>query len=98
MPSKRELLDNPPASEGVDWAAIQWTRISAFVAGVVATALYVSMGAVLDPLHVSRWIKVPLSVIPVGLMYYGFTTRTWQETVKMGVGIAVGSLLAVYLP
>lgn len=96
MPSKRDLIGSPPASTGVEWAQLQWTRISAFVAGVGIAIGVLWLPALIEA-GIPSVVTAGLVVGSVGLVYYGWTTRTWQEAGQLCVGLGVGELLSMFL-
>lgn len=97
MPSKRELIGGSPPSEGLRWSEFQWSRISAFFVGVVATSVYFLMNSVVNSSQIPSWGHEILAVIPIGLVWYGLSRSSWQEILKGVVGIAVGSMLGIYV-
>jgi hypothetical protein len=97
VPSKRELIGGSPPSEGLRWSEFQWSRISAFFVGVVATSLYFLMNSIVDASHIPSRSDEILAVIPIGLIWYGLSRSSWQEILKGVVGISVGSMLGIYV-
>jgi hypothetical protein len=97
VPSKRELIGGSPPSEGLRWSEFQWSRISAFFVGVVATGFYFSMNSMVDASQIPSWGDEILAVIPIGLIWYGLSRSSWQEILKAVVGIAVGGMLGIYV-
>ena len=96
MPSKRDLIGSPPASTGVEWAQLQWTRISAFVAGVGIAIGVLWLPALIEA-GIPSVVTAGLVVGSVGLVYYGWTTRTWQKAGQLCVGLGFGELLSMFL-
>jgi len=93
MPSKRELIGNLDPPDGRDYSEFRWDRITSFVAGIVTTIVYFSTDLFV---YLPDWIAAALSAPSVGLLLYGLTSWTWQETSKLVFGLAVGSALAAY--
>jgi len=94
MPSKRELIGDLDPPDGRDYSTFQWNRITSFVAGIVTTIVYFWADLFV---YLPDWIAAVLSAPPVGLLLYGVTSWTWQETSKLIFGLAVGSALAAYI-
>ena len=94
MPSKRELTGDRNPPDGWDYSELRWNRIISFAAGVVTTIVYFWADLFM---YLPDWIAAALSAPPVGLLLYGLTSWTWQETLKLIFGLAVGSALAAYI-
>jgi hypothetical protein len=97
MPSRRELIGDAPASDGLDWSAVRWNRITAFVGGLVALVGLLYLHPLVDA-RLPAWASQILPAIPVGLIWYGLTSWRWQTVLKATAGIAAGGLLAVSIP
>jgi hypothetical protein len=94
MPSKRELIDNPPRNNGLSWSKIQWGRISAFLLGISSPFLVFSL---LNSQWVPSWMIAVTLTIPMILLYYGFTQISWREALKAGMGMIVASLVEIHM-
>lgn len=93
MPSKRELLEKDSPHNGVHWSEFQWKRILAFIGGAAITVLYVWA----DPFRIlPDWAAAAIPSIPAGLLLYSFTTQSWQTSVKISIGAAIGIGLGAY--
>lgn len=97
MPSKRDLLGDPPPGDGPDLSDLRWKRIGAALVGVVTTGVYLSTASALDANQVPPWVGAVLAVGPVGFVWYGLSTLSWWEVLKASAGIAAGSVLCVSL-
>jgi uncharacterized membrane protein len=97
VPSKRELIGGGPPSESLHWSEFQWNRISAFFVGVVATSIYFLMNSVIDASQIPSWAEKILAVLLMGFIWYGLSRSSWQEILKGIVGIALGSMLGIYV-
>lgn len=97
MPSKRELIGGGPPSDSLCWSEFQWSRITAFFVGAVATVVYLLMNSIVDGSRIPSWGDEILAVIPIGLIWYGFSRSNWQEILKAVVGIVVGSMFGMYI-
>ncbi|MGQ3330485.1 hypothetical protein [Halorubrum sp. FL23] len=93
MPSKRDLLERNTPYDGPNWSEFQWDRILAFVGGVVITVLYLWVN---PSQHVPDWTAAALGSVPVGFLFYGFSSQSWQTCAKIATGTAIGMSLGTY--
>ena len=94
MPTKRELIPADGPADGFQWSDVRWTRIGAFVGGVVCSTLYFRI----DPFqYLPGWAGLSLTSVPIGLMFYGLTEQSWQACLKFTIGIGMGTGLPVFL-
>ena len=87
MPSKRDLLKIDTPYDGPNWSEFQWDRILAFVGGVVTTVLYLWVNLFH---HFPDWTAAALGSVPVGFLFYSFSSQSWQTCAKIAAGTAIG--------
>ena len=93
MLSKRDLLKIDTPYDGPNWSEFQLDRILAFVSGVVTTILYLWV----NPFHhFPDWTAAALGSVPVGFLFYSFSSQSGQTCAKIAASTAIGISLGTY--
>ena len=93
MPSKRDFLGSEAPFEGFHWSDFQWKRILAFFGGLGILVLY----PWINPFqYVPNWVAAGFAAIPVGFVLYGATGQSWQTSMRIAVGVGIGTAIGTY--
>jgi hypothetical protein len=94
MPSNRDLLKMDTPYRRPNWSEFQWDQILAFIGGVIMTVRYL----LTDPFQYSPdWTAAALGSVPVGLLFYIFSSQSWQTCAKIAAGTVIEISLGTYL-